>query len=512
MSEGKIQLGITNIQNLQLQQRQVVTQTQLITARLFEWPSEYLDAFLQDVFDEYFMVEGRVPVTGAGGNDGGGNGKSPDKEELLKLLRDVVKIKRGTGFTSYSDDEFDYMSNVSEEESFHDYIMREFLANVKNKREEIIGTVIINNLDDRGFLRESDGSGWGEVVNYIIENSSSLGLDPPPTEEEMEGVLKIIQSLDPPGVGSRSNIEFLLAQLENSEIEGEGVNAARKMLFTFKDNDNFLAELIESGNIGEIAWHAGLDKKEVEEALKTIRKLAPSPISLIKTRRVRATFSYDDTNIIKPVAVVRISRQIIKEHGIERVIEEPMAEVEWNYSNQFIVNEDAFKTLIETFKNNPDLQKEYKDIYTKVNEVRKVLMYADNVISSIVKLVVEKQKDYFLTGNESSLKPLTMKELADEIGRDPSTVSRALQGKYIETPWGEVIEFSKLFPRTDNKILMIIKELIENEPPDRPYTDSRLEHILNMKGFKIARRTVQKYRDMLGIPKASERKKRKKKG
>ena len=505
MSESKFQLGISNVQNLQLQQKQIVTQTQLITARLLEWPSIYLDEFIVNELGEHFVV----------GEDGDGagfevrEGLLPEKENIRELIKRVVRIRRSSGFTSYSDEEFDYISNVSEEEDFHDHVMREFLASVRDRRKEIIGKVIIQHLDERGFLRNNGVSAWNEVVEYLHENAESLGLNPAPSEDEIEEVLKIIQSLDPPGIGARSNGEFLLAQLEYGEMEGEGVEAARKILYAFKNDDDTLAELIEKKRLDEIAYHAGLTEDEVREGLEAIRQLAPSPVSLMRVSRVRTTFSYDDTNIIKPVAVVRIARRVTKINGIEHVEEVPVVEVEWSYSRQLIVDEEAFKKLLEKFEDNPELQREFKEEFAKLEALKKVLKFADDVIVSIAKLIVEKQKEYFLTGKESALKPLTMKEIADEIGRDPSTVSRALQGKYLETPWGEVIEFSKLFPRTDNKILQIIKELIAGEPPENPYTDAQIERILNMKGFKIARRTVQKYRDMLGIPKASLRKKKK---
>ncbi len=504
MSEGKIQFGITQVQGLQLQQKQIVTQTQLITARLFEVPSFMIGEFIEQEAGESVLVN--EDLTSSYGIDG---------DHVRRLFKKIVKVRRDGGVISSDDDtKMAFLSNLAEEENFIDSVIRDFRASTNDPRKEKIGMIIFQFIDKDGMLRGESGYAWEELVSYIKENAHDLGLDPVPDEEEIEEVLKFIQSLDPPGVGSRNLWEFLIALLEYGDRKGEDIELAKKMLYAFKDDVDSLTDYLERKDYGSIAGRAGMTVDEVKRALDAIVAYnAKIPASLFRPNRVKNTVSLDELNKKYPVAVVNVvERKKRDAYGNEWIEKELEVDVKWQYSSQLHVDEEAYKQLVNILEAHPELLKELETEIEKFKTIKKVLMFADNVIEAISKLVVEKQKDYFLTGDESKLKPLTMKEIADEIGRDPSTVSRALQGKYLETPWGEVIEFSRLFPRTDNKVKQLIKELIESEPPNKPYSDSQIEKILNMKGYRIARRTVQKYRDLLGIPRASERKKMRKKG
>ncbi len=529
-------MGLTQnlTQNLSLKQTQVQTQ-QIITANMLELSPDALEEFASLKSQEILFIE--TPSS---------DGKPLTREDLDQLLDQPrsypTGYSRGYARKLEEEEEFDYFANINTAKTLQEYLLDQFRIAANSERELYIGIRIIMNIDERGFIPdrvitrtieyyEDEGerrrekkeqiylNPWRELVEELT-NPDSCDLEPPPTEEEIEGVLKKIQQLDPPGIAARNLAESLLLQLRDKENE-KGVDHARRIVEAIMEDEEKMAELIRLNRYDEIAEITGLEISEVKEGLELLSSLTPSPAALYREQTLKTTIDSMSSNIIKPVATIKKVKSYIYVNGTKREVEDIDYEMENVYTRVIKVKEDLWRKIREKWETISDDDKEkLKRFYNEALQLRKSAEFAESVIEKIIKELIRVQKEFFLTGDKLKLKSITMKELAEKIGVNHGTVSRAIKDRYIQTPYG-LMKIKDLLPKgisktgalygekvSVNVVKDLIRKLIESEPPDKPYSDDMISQILNRRGYKVARRTVTKYREQMGIPSSSRRKKR----
>jgi RNA polymerase sigma-54 factor len=331
-------------------------------------------------------------------------------------------------------------------------------------KEMVIGEYVIWSINEDGYL------------TYTIDNiAENLEVE----KEVVEKVLKTIQSFDPPGIGARSLQECLLIQMIDKQPD------SKIAIEILRDNfDDFTNKRYE-----KISKKMEITLDDIRAAIEEITKLNPKP---------GEGYVLFHQNVIVPDLVVERD----DDDGTFRVHMN-----DWNIPHLRINN--SYKKLLLDKKTST---KETRDYIRQSLESARWLINSIHqrraTILKVMETIVEKQRDFFELGKEH-LKPMILKDIADEIGMDISTISRVTNGKYVQTEFG-VFELKYFFSeriRSDvgedvsNKtIKALIKDIIEKEEPNKPLNDQRIAVMLKAKGFNVARRTVAKYREQMMIP------------
>jgi RNA polymerase sigma-54 factor len=359
-------------------------------------------------------------------------------------------------------------ATLKSETSLAEHLLWQLSLTVHDELEKQIGTYLIGNIDDDGYLQ-----------CQIEEVAKVFGGE----EEQISAVLEVIQSFDPPGVGARDLQESLLIQLHHLEMDDS---------LAWKIVQQYLSQLDER-YFQKIAKSFGVTINEVIAAVGLIRTLDPKPGSRFNSPRVEY--------IVPDVVVVKVDddyQVILNEAGM------PSLRINALYQNVLRQNDgmqsDTREYLEEKFRSAIWLMK-------SVEQRRQTLL---RVTKSLCKFQRE-----FLDKGLAYLKPLVLKDVADDIGMHESTVSRVTTNKYVYTPQG-VFELKFFFhsgleslegdAMSSVSVKDIIRKAVAAEEPRKPLTDQQLMMILEAKGVKIARRTIAKYRQELRIPPASRRK------
>lgn len=388
---------------------------------------------------------------------------------------------------NHSADDEDYQAPIVHEESFQDYLIHQLGFHDLTEDEEIIGEVIIGNLDDNGYLSRP-------VANIVDDLLFTMNIET--TEEEVNKVLNVVQQLDPPGIGARDLQECLLIQLQR--LQEENPYSDYKLCITIiKD---CFEEFIKK-HYDKIAKKTGASNRQLKAALDEILKLNPKPGD-------SSTSGARNSHYITP--------------------------------DFFIYNKDGNLELSLDGRNNPDLKvnkqymkmledfsksKESRSMQEAATFVRQKIDSAKWFIDAIkqrqhtlyitMKAIMDMQQEYFLTGDDTKLKPMILKDIAEKVGLDISTVSRVANSKYVQTPYGTFLLktfFSEGITNEEGEevstreIKKILQDCVADENKAKPLTDEELMNVLKEKGYPIARRTVAKYREQLGIPVARLRK------
>ncbi|MFN3821335.1 MAG: RNA polymerase factor sigma-54 [bacterium] len=473
-------------QELKLKQELVLQPQQILRAELLQMPLLELEMrvraeleenpFLEEVAeeageevqspeDERKELDEVVPAE----SDKEEETSLPDKSEELDWddLMNDTSIWEYRSFSSRGSDEELPEPIQPATKTFIDSLLEQLYLDNLSPMERAIGEEIIGNLNRNGYLQEIT---LEEIAVRIQQNFPQVTL------ESVEAVHRRILSYDPPGVGARNLQECLLAQLESRAIRHPLAETIVSLYW-----DDLIHKRYEV-----LQNRLGVSREEIREAFEVISRLNPKP----------GEGSYDEKNlyVVPDLIVTRIGEKL---------------EVFLNDSNlpHFRVN-TAYYDLIK--RQNTD--KKVKEFLLKKLESAKWFITALHqrrlTILQTMRAIVEKQKEFFLNG-PGNLKPMILRDIADEIGMDISTISRVTNGKYVQTDWG-VFElkyfFSESIPtqggdEVSNRVIKErLKELIINENKNNPYTDQQLTTILKREGFQIERRTVAKYREQLGIP------------
>jgi RNA polymerase sigma-54 factor len=389
-------------------------------------------------------------------------------EDFVKSLEDEDLSYKSGNFTSDDEEEIPWQPPALE--SLEDKLLQQ-LAPIANEKEYRIAEEILGNIDDDGYLTRS--------VEEIAEDLR-LGEKMEVTPEEVENVLKKIQRLDPPGIGARDLKECLLAQLEVGDFPEDKKTLAIRILN--EAYDDFMKkrydELMKKFNISE---------QKLGDVLQIIQRLNPKP------GEGRAV----------------IQEYIVPDFIVERVGDDFVITLNEKNVPMIRLNRTYYNLLKRQKKLPAEVKDEIKKQFARAKWFIASIYQRRETLLKIMRAIVELQREFFETGE--NLKPMIYKDVAEKAGVDISTVSRAVNQKYVQMDFG-IYRLRDLFSEkvnTSNGTEVSIKELkekikqiIEQEDPRKPLTDDQIAEILRSQGFNIARRTVAKYRDQLGIPTA----------
>ena len=369
--------------------------------------------------------------------------------------------------------------NISGEISFHQNLLQQMGNLIFDEKETKISEFLIGSIDDSGYIRRTNE----EIIDDLAFTQNLVVSD-----DELNKVLKLIQTLDPPGIGSRSLKESLIIQLKKKKNPKSETLLAKEILK--KDFD-----LFSKKNFSKLQEKYKISQIELKNAIDEISKLNPKPgIS---------TSSNLTANQIIPDFIL--------------TIEEGNIEVSLNNRNSpHLKISNSYKEMLEGYVNNKNKTKSDNDAILFIKQKLDSAQWFINAIeqryqtlSLTINAIIDFQKEYFLTGDERKLKPMILKDIAEKINMDISTISRVANSKYIDTPYGiKLLKtfFSEGFKNEDGEnissieIKNILESIINKEDKSNPITDEEISKLLKEKGYNVARRTVAKYREQLEIP------------
>jgi RNA polymerase sigma-54 factor len=406
-------------------------------------------------------------------------------DETIDIKDYVSNDYDGEGFHLSDDgDEEKKERPLAESTSFYDLLLGQFNAIAENERETIIGHQIIGTIDDDGYLRRPIEA---------IQNDLAFAQNMDVGKGELLHCLQKIQKLDPAGIAATSLQECLLLQLRRKDHKKPGIAIAEIII---KDHfEDFIKKHYE-----KLEKQLKISESELKEAIQVIIHLNPKPGESI----TESTPQY----IIPDFIIAEISGKLVVQLNSRNA---PDLRISRNY--------------METLKGYDKTPKASKELKETVQFIKQKLDGAKWFIDSIrqrqhtllltMNAILEQQYGYFETGDETRLKPMVLKDIAEKVGLDISTISRVASSKHVQTDFGilplkyffsEGIQNDEGEEVSSREVKKILKDAIEAEEKSKPLPDEKLMEILKEKGYHIARRTVAKYREQMNIPVARMRK------
>ncbi len=372
--------------------------------------------------------------------------------------------------------------------SFQDNLLSQLGLTKLNDKEYIIASQIIGNIDETGYLQR-------DILAIVDDLAFSLNIET--SQDEVLNLLSQIQKFDPPGVGARDLRECLLIQLSRKPSRTPALDNAEKIL---ENNFNDFTKK----HYDKIKKKQGFADNQLKEAVDEILKLNPKPGS-------SATDTGKNEQYIIPDFIVAINdNQPVLTLNSKNA---PELRITKTYA-------DMLETMAHNTKDkNNNRQKEAVTFVKQKVDSAKMFIDAirqrQNTLIVTMQAILNYQHDYFITGDETLLKPMILKDIADIVELDISTISRVANSKYVQTPFGTFLLktfFSESMQKksgeevSTREVKKILQNCIENESKTKPLTDEELTEILKDQGYNIARRTIAKYREQLNIPVARLRK------
>ncbi len=390
---------------------------------------------------------------------------------------------------NYSGDERDYETPIANEETFQDYLNQQLSYHNLTEKQLDIGQYIIGNLDDNGYLNRP-------ITNIVDDMLFTMNISS--TEEEVTEVLRIVQQLDPPGIAACDLQECLLIQLKRLQEDNPFHKDYGLSMTIIKD---FFEEFTKK-HYDKIAKKLEVSNHDLKAALDEILKLNPKPADASSPSSKNIHYITPDFFIFVREGKVELSLdgRNVPELRISK----------------------SYMKMLEEFANSKDSRNKQEAVQFVKQKIDSAKWFIDainqrqNTLYITMKAIADIQEDYFLTGDETQLKPMILKDVADKVGLDISTISRVANSKYVQTPYGTFLLkffFSEGITNDEGEavstreIKKILKDAVDNEDKSNPMTDEQLMVMLKTKGYPIARRTVAKYREHLGIPVGRMRKK-----
>jgi RNA polymerase sigma-54 factor len=371
--------------------------------------------------------------------------------------------------------------------SFHDYLIAQIGMHKFSDKQYIIASTIIGNLDESGYLRREIPALSDDLAfNQNIET----------TPEEILDVLKIVQTFDPPGIAARNLQECLLIQLKSKPNRTYATELAEIIIkYYFEDfSKKHYEKILQKGNISE---------EELKDSIEEIQSLNPKPGATISEVSRENQYVIPDFLITNSGGTIELT--LNSRNTPELNLNRDYLEMLREYSGSKKKASNTEKEALSFIKQKLDAARGFIDAIKQRQQTLFITMQA----------IIDYQQEYFLTGDETRLRPMILKDIATLIGMDISTVSRVANSKYVQTPFGTFLlksffsesmlnsEGEEISTREIKKILI---NLIGKENKANPLTDDELMDILKEKGYNIARRTIAKYRKRLNIPVARLRK------
>lgn len=441
--------------DLTIEQTQKLALTpELIQAiQILQFSNQELDSYVQ----EQVLIN---PVIETAGEKPAEEFELPDPERVTDSYRGEYRREEKQ--------QYPYEQHAANDVTLVEHLMfqLQFAPLCEAKRKT--GKYIIESLDDNGYLTQSRQ-----------ELAAGLGLEP----GEIEKVLDVIHTFDPAGVGAEDLSECLIVQL-----------AAQDRLTELKQRviSDFLEDMA-SNRLAVIAKKLGADTEQIQKIADEIRTLDPKP--------GRAFASQDETRYITPDVFVE------KEDGEYHVIIN-------EGSVPHLMVSSYYRQVLRESANDRNLAEYLNDRINTANWLIKSIEQRKQTIYNVVSAVVRYQRDFFEYGPKH-IKPMTLKQIAEEVGIHESTVSRSINGKYMQSPRG-VFEIREFFTSgvsagsgegmSSKAVKSIIRDMVEKENPKKPCSDQYMADRMQEDGINISRRTVAKYREEMGIPSSQKRK------
>jgi RNA polymerase sigma-54 factor len=391
-----------------------------------------------------------------------------------------------TQTNNYSDDDEERESPLAAPVSFHQDLINQLNTFILNDDERDIAEFLVGSIDDMGYIRRS-------VPDIVDDMAFTQGLYT--DEATVERMLNVIHELEPSGVGARDLQECLLLQLKH-KTPSESVELATDIIenqfdaFTKKHYE----KLIQKYNVSN---------EQLKKAINEIEKLNPKPGG-----------AFTGNN--------KVTENVVPDFAIRIVDGELELTLNGRNAPSLHVSKD-YQEMMQTYKESTDKSGAQKDavqfIKQKLDSAKwfiDAIRQRQETLFVTMNAIMHYQEDYFIDGDETKLKPMILKDIADLVGLDISTISRVANSKYVETPYGTKLikEFFSEAMKNDQgedvstlEIKKILQNIIEEEDKKKPLPDDQLAELLKEKGYPIARRTIAKYREQLDIPVARMRKK-----
>jgi RNA polymerase sigma-54 factor len=371
--------------------------------------------------------------------------------------------------------------------SFQDYLIDQLGMYKVDDKQFIIASTIIGNLDDSGYLeREINALADDLAFNQNVET----------TPEEILAVLSIIQEFDPPGIGARNLQECLILQIDRKQEKTPALELAKIIL------KEYFTEFSKK-HYDKILVKAKITEPDLKKAVEEIQKLNPKPGIAISEVSRENNYIIPDFLITNMDGILELT--LNSRNAPELMLNRQYLEILRGYSSAHKKVTSADKAAMAFIKQKLDSAKGFIDAIKQRQDTLYVTM----------KAIMDYQKEYFLTGDETMLRPMILKDIATLVNLDISTVSRVANSKYVQTPFGtfqlksffsESMQNTKGEEISTREVKKILQDCIEGEDKSNPYTDDYLVNLLRTKGYTIARRTIAKYREQLMIPVARLRK------
>ena len=391
-----------------------------------------------------------------------------------------------TQANNYSDDDEERESPLASSVSFHQDLINQLNTFVLTDEEKQIAEFLVGSIDDMGYIRRD--------IEDIVDDmafTQAIYTD----KKAVERILNIIHELEPSGVGARDLQECLLLQLKH-KTPTESVDLAIDILenqfdaFTKKHYD----KLLQKYNISN---------EQLKKGIQEIEKLNPKPGN-----------SFSGNN--------KITENVVPDFAIRIVDGELELTLNGRNAPTLHVSKD-YQEMMQTYKESRDKSRDQKDavqfIKQKLDSAKwfiDAIKQRQETLFVTMNAIMHYQEEFFLDGDETKMRPMILKDIADIVGLDISTVSRVANSKYVETPYGTKLikEFFSESMKNDQgedvstlEIKQILQNVIADEDKQKPLPDDQLAEMLKERGYPIARRTIAKYREQLDIPVARMRKK-----
>ncbi|MDO4880272.1 MAG: RNA polymerase factor sigma-54 [Capnocytophaga sp.] len=387
---------------------------------------------------------------------------------------------------NYNEDE-EYDMPYKEEISFHQYLIDQLNTFRLTEHQRDIAEFLVGSINDNGYIRRE----MSDIADDLAF-TQNIHTD----TKEVEKILKeVIFELEPAGIGARNLQESLIVQLERKP-QTHAVSIAIDIL-----KDSF--DLFSKKHFDKLLQKHLITADELREAIHEIEKLNPKPGS-----------SYSEGH--------KFIEQIVPDFTIRIIDGELELSLNGRNAPELHVSKE-YTSMLETYKDSKDKDKQGQKeailfIKQKLDAAKwfiDAIKQRQNTLYVTMHAIMQRQKEYFLTGDEMKLKPLILKDIAEMVDMDISTISRVANSKYVSTPYGTkpVKDFFSESMKNEEgedistkEIKQILQSVINNEDKNKPFPDDELAQILKEKGYPIARRTIAKYREQLEIPVARLRK------
>ncbi len=410
---------------------------------------------------------------------------SMDEFNVDDYLQDDSANDYSTNYNNGDDDEEKKETPIAIESTFFESLQEQLDLTPLSDQDFIVGKQIIGSLDDDGYLRRPLGSMIDDLAfsqNVMVE------------EEDVLEMLKLIQSFDPPGIGARDLKECLLIQLKRKDPGNPIIVKAMNVV------ENYLDEFTRK-HYDKLEKSLGLDSEELKEVVNEILRLNPKPgdANQVTTKQMQIIPDFHISNN-DGVLILTLNSKNAPELKVSRSYQEM-----FEHYDKASSKDKKLKEAVQFVKQKLDSARWFIDA---IKQRQQTLLKTMNAI-------MQYQYEYFLTADERKMRPMILKDIADKIDMDISTVSRVANSKYVQTEFGtfllksffsEAIQTENGEEVSNKEVKKILEDCIGNEDKRRPLADEKLTEILKERGYNIARRTVAKYREQMNIPVARLRK------